>query len=367
MRPTKLDGPATKLRRRVHQANGNVTPPEVFFDAARQAFERAAQGPTGVLDRYYRFGSGLVRLRFAGTALIPRLTGALEHLTTTESAPNLTVCLWDSASTGVEMPPPPWAPEDRLPRGEIRGYDEGRFRAAYREGAEALSLLDGETQCAVYWTRDARRLPYYESSAPLLTILHWWLGSRGCQVVHAGAVGTDGGGALLVGKSGSGKSTTALACLDAGMGYVGDDYCAVVTGSAPAVQSLYSSGKLNASDVERFPFFSSALINRERLDQEKALYLMAADRPEALARTFPLRAILLPQVTGRAETQITPVAAAVALRALAPSTIFQLPGAGEADFQRLSRLTRQVPSYLLALGTDLPAVPGAIRRVLEEN
>ena len=39
------------------------------------------------------------------------------------------------------------------------------------------------------------------------------MSDRNLQYVHAGAVGNKNGGILLVGKGGSGKSSTALACL----------------------------------------------------------------------------------------------------------------------------------------------------------
>ena len=114
----------------------------------------------------------------------------------------------------------------------------------------------------------------------------------------------------------------------------------------------------------RFPQLGPALSNRDRLGSEKALYFLHDLMPESLSTGFALRAILLPRVTGRSETRATPVAPAAGLRALAPSTIFQSPGAGAQDFQRLSALVQAVPSFDLALGTQLEAIPDAIMTVL---
>ena len=80
-----------------------------FFQAAVQAFEQAAGA---VCERAYRVGAARLQLRFANQRLLPRLTPALEHLAAPpddappSGTPALTVCVWDSASTGIAMPPP---------------------------------------------------------------------------------------------------------------------------------------------------------------------------------------------------------------------------------------------------------------------
>jgi hypothetical protein len=332
--------------------------PAAGFQAAAAGFECASANVEAVFERFYTIGGLMVCLRFAGTALLSQLTPALEHLAAV-SGPNpaLTVCLWDTKSTGVSLPVPDYS-ESPGSRDEI---------LLKYSVSGALSLLNITEGLGVFWIADAEELPYYECGAPLLTILHWWLGSQGRQVVHAAAVGTPEGGVLLVGKGGSGKSTTAKACLGSTLLYAGDDYCAVQVAPEPYVHSLYSSGKVCAPDVSKYAHLEAALSNRARLEDEKALYFLAHYLPEALSKGFPLRAILLPTVTGLPETKTVRVSPAASLLALAPSTIFQLPGAGNTDFERLSALVRQLPSYRLELGTDLTAIPGAILRTLAEN
>ena len=73
---------------------------------------------------------------------------------------------------------------------------------------------------------------------------------------------------------------------------------------------------------------------------------------------------MLPQVTGRPTTSVQSVSPMTALKALAPSTLLQLPGAGQASFQAMARLVRQVPCYTLALGTDLAQIPVVITDLL---
>ncbi|MES2460460.1 MAG: serine kinase [Armatimonadota bacterium] len=339
-----------------------IDPPRssAYFQTALEGFESAAENAGAVFERFYTVGGLSVCLRFAGPALLSRLTPALEHLAAIPSPnPSLTVCLWDSASTRTDLPTPA--------RSAGKTEDCADSLLLHYAVSGALSVLSTQASTAVYWVPDAERLPYYECGAPLLTILHWWLGSQGQQVVHAASVGTEDGGVLLVGKGGSGKSTTAKACLGSALRYAGDDYCAVQPGTQPRIHSLYSSGKVCAPDVAHYAHLEPALSNRARLPEEKALYFLAGHIPSALSAGFPLKAILLPQVTGLPQTRVVRISPAASLIALAPSTLFQLPHAGGADFSRLGALVRQVPSYRLELGTDRSVLPDVILGILAEK
>ena len=89
-----------------------------------------------------------------------------------------------------------------------------------------------------------------------------------------------------------------------------------------------------------------------------------AAEPDAVAEALPIRAILLPRVTGRPDTRMTPVPRAQSLKAMAPTTMFQLAGAGRGEFHAMARLAAQVPSYALELGTDRTRIPDVIREFL---
>ena len=90
-------------------------------------------------------------------------------------------------------------------------------------------------------------LPYWETAAPFRILFHWWSQSFGGQISHAAAVGRDGKGVLLAGRGGSGKSTTAICCVDAGMEYVGDDYVLLTRTPTPTAHSLYNSAKIHTA------------------------------------------------------------------------------------------------------------------------
>lgn len=337
-----------------------------YFESVYDLF-KSSQQVTGAVERHYRIGGYLVLLSFAGAALLS-LTRALEHLAVElddHSLPDLTIGLWDSESTGQRMTQRPWQEDDFLARGVIQGYNTERIYTAFQHGSAAVSVLDQERNLAVFWAPDSN-LPYWEHGSPIRTILHWWLLSKGLQLVHAAAVGNRNGGVLIGGKGGSGKSTSALACLESNLSYVGDDYTLLGLDSGPVVHSLYNSAKLNSDQVQRLPALVPKIANTERLADEKALLFVNEHYPSKVATQLPVRAILLPRVTGLPETRLKRVSVAMALAALAPSTIFQLPRAGDEAFKFLARFVRGLPCFSIEVGTVLSTIPLAIEGLLAE-
>ena len=341
------------------------TDPVAFFDTVYDAYLKAESADHARHECYYSIGGFSVRLRFATSTLISCLTSAFSHLTSIPCTdPDLTICVWDSVSTGVAMPSPPWYADDYRERGEIRGYNTPRIRTVFQVGPYALSLLDLERNLGIYWINAAEQLPYYEQGAPFRIILHWWMQSRGIQFTHAGAIGMPEGGVLLAGKGGSGKSNTALASLRSDLHYAGDDYCLLAPRPSPTVYSVYCTGKVNPADLCRFPFLHETICNQDRLETEKALLFLHDAFSSNLVMSFPLRAILIPRVTGKVQTTIQSVSSATGLKAMAPSTLFQLPSAGRSAFQMLTSILKQVPCYTLHLGTDVTHIPSVIGEFL---
>lgn len=339
-----------------------------FFATVHSVFEAAAHR-CGVTTRIYSIGGYRVRLRFAGPPLLHALTPAFEHLRLEDEAEfDLTIGLWDSASTGTRLPPPPWGPEDILTRTAVRNYVDTRIRVAYEPVQTILSVLDTDSNEGFFWIRDAAQLPLYQCGSPLLVPLHQWMSLHGRILVHGGAVGTAEGGVLLVGKGGSGKSTAALCCLGdphSPLLYAADDYGLVRCDPQPHFYSLYNSGKVNAADAHKHPLISSAQYAGV-LDSQKALYFLHAHFPEKISTGFPLRAIVLPRVTGQGTTRLSPASQAQAMLALAPSTLFQLPGSETSKFQGLGELVRSLPCYVLESGTDWQQIPQVLGGLVAE-
>jgi len=358
-------------------ANGGFA----MIERIQESFAVAAEAVGEVLERDFALAGSTVRLRSTSAEMLRRLSTAFVHLRLTSAGePAFTINLWDSATAATPAPPLPRVPEGQPP-GAFVYYSDERLRMGYQVGTSGdarvlavypheptpvLSVLDTQASEAWYWVEDAERIPYWEQATPMVYLLDWWLRGRRLHLLHAGSVGTPQGGVLLVGKSGSGKSTSTLATLQSELGYAGDDYVAVATEPEPYVHGLYSSGKLMPNHVERLPFLLTALANTDQLDVEKAVVYAHEQWPDRVSAGFPLRAILAPRVVlGSVEAKLVAVSPAEGLAALAPSTVFQMHTQGQDSLARMTRLVQAVPSYRLELGSDMESIPRAILALLD--
>lgn len=348
-----------------------------FFDTVGQGFDRAT-AHTGAIVRDFRVAGHHLRLRFAGPALISAIVPALAHLEMpAQSPPDLTIDLFDAESTATPLPFLAGRLVDLMRlrwwehlqgRREIKGINGDRIRSVFHLGPDILVLWDRHRRRGLYWVERADSIPYYEKGYPLSVQLNWWLASMDCQVVHAACIGTPHGGVLLTGRGGSGKSTTTLACVQAGLQIVGDDYAAIDVANSRA-HSLYNTVKLKTlADVARFPGLDRRVCNLDRVGDdehaEKAMVFLREHFPSALVPDMPVRAIVVPRIVDRPDTAFVPASAALAFKALAPSTLFQLPGNSHDAFQSLVGMVRRIPSYEIELGSDIAAIPATVTRFI---
>ena len=337
-----------------------------WLDEIASGFEEAA-GAVEPCERSLRIADLPVRMRFAGPALAAQLGRALDHLADgAETPPELTVHAWASEDSGVAPPPLPEA-DPGSPRGAILYSADDRRRVAYQVGLGQLSAYDRESGRAWFWCRSSRGLPFWEPSAPFRQILHWWLGERGLLLLHGAAVGTrdGGGGILLAGRGGSGKSTCALASLAAGLLYAGDDYVAVEPGPRPRVFGLYCSGKLEPGHATLLRHLPPPGYEGDEAADEKSIFYLGDEFAPQLSRGFALRAVVAPVVRG-SEPRFELLAPAQALGALAPSTLLQLVPARQEALSAMAGLLEHVPAYRLEVGGPVETLPVAIERLLEE-
>ncbi|NQT91917.1 MAG: glycosyltransferase [Lentisphaerae bacterium] len=339
---------------------------QAFYEETRQCYLRAA-GSAGQIDRYVQLAGTTVRLCFAGPALVGHFTAALDHIGISPVAdPDLTLCLWDSESTGIPMPLPPCKRSAFTDRGDIWGFNSTRIRSAFHYSDYSVNLLDRQTGVGIYWANDAALLPYWADSSPLRTLFHWHLEQHDCQLVHAAAVGTESGAVLVTGKGGIGKSTTALSCLRAGLHYLGDDYVAVCLGSEPAVYSLYGTAKLDPDHMTSFPELEALRRNPATPAHEKVVLDLHPHFAEQLKHRMPLKAIVMPRINGGHDTTFRPADPVTTRKAVCFTTMCQLPYVGRHTHDFFTSLCASVPGYVLELGSDLARIPDAISDLLEQ-
>ena len=198
----------------------------------------------------------------------------------------------------------------------------------------------------------------YQQCAPFVQILRAWLETKSVTVLHAAAIATKKAAALLIGRGGSGKSTTSLLGLQAGLDFLGDDYCAVSMKPKPVAHSLYSSAKFHFENAERLRFLNP----RKNPDLEKAYVMLSQTHAPQLIPQALIKAVLLPTLGGQLGFEA--VHPQTALLALAPNSLFQLRSS-HTGFAQMSQLLRTVPCYRLYLGHSPAAIAPIITEFLE--
>ena len=339
---------------------------EGFFEKILAQAVLAEHAAGEVPERWFDIGTLVLQLRFLGSALEPYVVPALAHLEIAESrrrAADLTLHCWDCASLGVEFPQAPVDMQAFTPRGEIDGLNDHRFHAAFGTQGRQLSVFDAHLRRGAYCVGQPAGIPRFEIAEPIRALLSWFMRENGRQLLHAAAVGEANGGVLLIGRSGAGKSNTALGCLASNLRYASDDFCAVSVAGDPQVYSIYCTGKTHESDWCRHPFLAELAPALDPERREKAIYFLSSNvSPETHSRV-PAESHFAP-AKSRKNCEARPISPAAVLRLAAPDTAKLLPGAGSDVMRGLAKLVRTVPCYELLLGSVPGDIPGVISALL---
>ena len=206
--------------------------------------------------------------------------------------------------------------------------------------------------------------PVWALAAPLRSILHWWMELNGRQLVHAAAVGCGGRGVLIPGRGGSGKSSTSLACLLAGMDFVADDYLALALDPEPRAYRLYSTAKLDPRSLILYPDLAARCRTVHQPGFDKVVLFLEDGYAEQLKESLPLKLALKPSISGAPETALGEAEPFEIERALAYETLAQLPHAGAGTVEFLNRVSREVPRSAIYLGTERARIATVIQQAL---
>ena len=320
--------------------------------------------------RRYRVGEGVVAVHADAHAAVERLLVALAPLRLPEdSGPaDLTVHVWDASHDVTARTASPLLARNGTPDGGQGGYSDAGLHAFYQPDAGALSAFDAASQRAHWWLRDAAMTPYFERAAPFKHVLQWWVSSRGGALLHSAAIASSSTdtGVLIAGPSGSGKSSTALACVEHGLAFASDDYVIIESGDPPRAHLAYSTAKVVRGSLARFPAYAAHFRNLEAPEEKPMLY-MHEYAPAVIRTSFKPVALVLPRVAHGERTAFTPCAGASMLRALAPSSLMLFPLAGQRAFSRMAALCRRLPCLRADLADDPREVATAFAALLEPH
>jgi hypothetical protein len=356
--------------------NSSNTPTEdralQFLSDAVAAFKQAESLNEGVIYNYrFTIAGQHIRVHIVGTLLNSLLSPALMHHITPDLSPDmhvhpsdrtLDIYAFDTQGTGVSMPAPTWTESAYTRKETLSGFSTERVRAAFNMGSGVFNLQDTRNGVGIYWIADASLHPRFEKSSPLRVQLFWWLRQYSRHLIHGGAVSRSTGGLILVGRGGSGKSTSALACLNQGWRYIGDDYILFGLEPEPTAYNLYQSAKLNVTHFgKHFSHFNNIIADYTSPDRQDKAILMLQDRfPDLLADQCPVHAIVLPRLAAVDAPRLIPINPQTSLAALLPSTLHQLPPVPPEDVRQMMQLVQRVPNYMLEIGGSPHEIPDTL-------
>jgi hypothetical protein len=343
---------------------------EVAFANMQAEFEEAAaKHPDEVHESFYIFAGQSVRMRVVGNELAKHIVRPFAHLRMTEPRllkPQLAIDLWDD-KTSIIRPTDP-AYEDLCWSETTVESSDDRFLG--QRLPHTFSCLDREANHIVGSIAWHDRIFIYERAKPLARLLLRWHNDKHIQIIHTGLVARNGVGILFVGKSGSGKSTSSLACIYAGFDYLSEDYVGLeeCPDGSFIGHSLYNSIFAQTSHLARFEELVPCAIKGRLPHEEKSVIILSQIFPKRLKRTVSIRALALPRVVHATKTEFRRASKGEALLALGPSSLLQIPnrGLGVHGFDKLAQLVRRVPCYCLDVGSDLRSIAPCVEELLSQ-
>ena len=266
-----------------------------------------------------------------------------------------------AAADSGAPPAPPWGQGAYRPRDEVDGFGDERHEVAFQIETGTLSLWDAPSSRGLWWTRSVEAIPVWERVMPLRAPLRWALRGFGLSLAHGAVAGDARGGLLLAGPGGAGKSTTVLAAARRGLTTLADDYVAIDP-DGPLAHPLTAFAKATPGTLALLPELGDRLASLPPTPEGKVAVALD-EGPLRAGAEMPLRAIVVLGV-GEATGRPQPIGKSAAMAALAPTTLFQLPGSRPADHRLLAAIVHALPAFRLTVGPDPDAVAGALADLL---
>ncbi|MBK6741669.1 MAG: serine kinase [Hydrogenophilales bacterium] len=282
-----------------------------------------------------------------------------------QSDPDLTLYLLDSESLGWPRPRR-WTGE--FSRSSVRAeLKPAGLRGAYLHEPCVWQFHSDRLRVGAQLIDRPGALPLWESGGPLRAFLHWAYAARDRQLCHAATLGLDGHGILLVGPGGSGKSGTTLAGIAGGLSTVGDDYCLVGQGERVTAYPLFHILKQDPAGVARALGASASRAFGPLNWQGKHEIHAGMLRPSPFTGALAIDAIIVPRVARQARSRFRPISPGHAMRALAPSSAFQLPDGESRGIAFAATLCRRLPCLELQLSDHAAEISATLCEFLSRR
>lgn len=335
---------------------------ETMLTQLHASFETAAK-TNGTVNEELKIAGQQTRISFSSPSLHRLLMPSLQGLLAPPGEKHTTIKAWSGSDTTFPCPElySSLAPYPN----KISAINSGTLHLQFNPVGEILSCIDTNTGEAYYYVAQADRVPDYEICTPMRMLFNWRCAAHDALMVHAAAVGYDGIGALIIGKSGAGKSTTSLHCLLDGMDYLGDDYVAI-TGPVPTVaHHLYRGCKVMDDALEKLPELLPAVTMRNQQSSKNIVILN--ESMGNLVSSLEIVAIVRPCVCHAARTSFSPLSPMQAVTEFAGSTILQMPGTGKYMLRELAKFCASIPAYEMAMSSIPVEISTALKDFLLQH
>jgi len=259
----------------------------------------------------------------------------------------ITIEVWDTASTGLEPPPLPEFLDPSHP------YSHSASGVLVDPALGSAVAWSEAHRRIVVWARDLSDLPEWYRAAPLrlpLTVVAPWVDA---VLVHCSAVAGPSGAVLLVGGSGSGKSTTARLAELNGCAHVADDQVVVSrVGGTAVAEALYQARKLRLDNSVLPDLLGAGDLRVVHSSPTKSVLRPQSTTPPS--GHLPIAALVAPELGST--KSVTEVTSADMFHRLVRGTMPDSPVSDPRTLRALLSLAHGSPSYALGLDRDTDSI-----------
>ena len=265
----------------------------------------------------------------------------------------MTIDVWDVAETRISSGTAGAKPGD--PPTVMKSTEDGRYIGEDRH--HGTLWLDRKARHIVGCIEGVNRLTLDARARPFHKLLSAWLFDRDVQFVHAGLISAHDKAILLVGHGGAGKSTASVSCLQAGMGYLGDDFVGIEkNGNGFTGHGFYASCLLDQNHIKRFPNIASGSLPPNLPNEYKHVVFLGDNFGHVLQNECKISAVAMPRIVDTAASSFEPATPIQAMRGIAPTSVMYLPRPSKRAFETLFELVSSVPCYWFNSGSDIDGI-----------
>lgn len=231
------------------------------------------------------------------------------------------------------------------------------------EAGGYLSTIDRRNRRGLVWFTQPDKIASWHVARPLLHSLKGLSLDTAWVPIHAAAVARDGRAALVVGMSGAGKTSIALAAAMTGWDYLGDDVV-LVRADPPTAAALYTSCRVR---TDMFGMFGGAMTASLGLSDDAGeikAELDVAQLGDCRTGVARIGAILIPERAGAERPTFAPVRRSDTVRKIVFAARQSIQGDDDVAFAKFAAMVRDVPCYAFDPGPDPFAAAGALGELL---